>query len=640
MWFSRSTISQKVSFLSSIIAIAVALLIGVMALVSAKNIIETRMVESELPSKVNAISNYLSKEITVLLEASEQLSGNPFVLDWAAKSGQQDDALILANLKRIVAQYDLVTASWANRNSAEYWNDKGFLRVLNHEQDGWFFAFRDSGQERSVSIYQESPTDVRMYVNHQQLNGTGMAGVAKSIDDMQALLKRFKIEESGFIFVADDNGLVQLHKNSELVAKKNIDQIYGQPLKSRLLNGRQFALEQLHLNGNPLMVAASPIAGTHMYVVAEVPRNEVFSGISRLQWQIVSFAVIIALLASLGGYIFARTIAAPLQQIAARFSELGSGEAKLHYRIPEHKQPELAALGNGFNAFIGKIENAINAVAEESHGIRSASNKVFEQAQKNGIDLDQQKEQTLSVAAAVNQMGATVQEIASSAANAARYTEQSKEQTLTSQRQVESSQQAITALADDISRMSEEIDLLAQKTEQIGNILNVIRNISEQTNLLALNAAIESARAGEHGRGFAVVADEVRALARRTSQSTDEIQAMMEQLNESSAQVVRNIRLSREKAVSSVDTMHSSVELLNQVAETANQINDMATVIATATEQQSNVVADVGRTVEQISVISDNVVHEQLQVTEEVLALADSAQRLDALVATFNEQQA
>ena len=325
--------------------------------------------------------------------------------------------------------------------------------------------------------------------------------------------------------------------------------------------------------------------------------------------------------------------------MAELFSRLGRGDANLAYRLPTSPQPELNNLTSGFNQFIEKIETAIVQVADESHGIRQSSDHVFAQAKQNSLALDKQKEQTISVAAAINEMGATVQEIAQSAANAAKLTNDSRDNTKQSHQQVLQSQTTISALASDIDGITEQVALLSKKTIDIASIVDSIRGISEQTNLLALNAAIESARAGEHGRGFAVVADEVRALANRTSQSTTEIQSMIEELTQISDDVVNDISQSKNKAQQSVSAMQSSVELLNTITETANEINDMATLIATATEQQSSVVNDVGRSIEQISEISDKSMSEQINTEQAIRDLATSAQTLDALVATFNQQR-
>ncbi|EAW26806.1 putative methyl-accepting chemotaxis protein [Alteromonadales bacterium TW-7] len=630
------SITQKITALGSGIAIFVAALIGITSLYSSEDIIEQRMIESELPGKLQTISNHIGGEINMLIGAAEQLSSNEFILQWAETNN--NDALLLKELNRLVEQYDLATASWANRNTAQYWNQDGFLRVLkNDEADGWFFAFKESRKPYSISIYQESVNDVKMFINHQQVNGKGLAGLAKSITDMQKLLQQFKIEQTGFVFIADKSGLIQLHKDSSKVAKANVDSVYGSNTSNQILSSNGFKLKEIDLDGQATLVAATPIENTDLFIVAQVPKSEVFASVSTLQWQIFTFTLIIALIASLISYLLARSLSSPLFKMGELFSRLGSGDANLAYRLPESSQAELNNLSAGFNQFISKIEVAIGQVATESHDIKRSSDHVFEQAKRNSQAIDSQKEQTISVAAAINQMGATVQEIAQSAANAAKLTDSSRENTMQSHNQVMQSQATISALASDIDGITEQVSLLSKKTVDIASIIDAIRSISEQTNLLALNAAIESARAGEHGRGFAVVADEVRALANRTSQSTNEIQSMIEELTQISDDVVKDISQSKDKAQQSVGAMQNSVELLDVISETSNQINDMATLIATATEQQSNVVADVGRNIEQISEISDNAMSEQINTEQAIRDLASSAQTLDALVATFEK---
>ena len=634
----KLSITQKITALGSGIAIFVAALIGITSLYSSEDIIEQRIIESELPGKLQTISNHIGGEINMLIGAAEQLSSNEFILQWSQTNN--NDALLLKELNRLVEQYDLATASWANRNTAQYWNQDGFLRVLkNDEADGWFFAFKESRKPYSISIYQESVNDVKMFINHQQVNGKGLAGLAKSITDMQKLLQQFKIEQTGFVFIADKSGLIQLHKDSSKVAKANIDSVYGSNISNQILSSNGFKLKEIDLDGQATLVAATPIENTDLFIVAQVPKSEVFASVSTLQWQIFTFTLIIALIASLISYLLARSLSSPLFKMGELFSRLGSGDANLAYRLPESSQAELNNLSAGFNQFISKIEVAIGQVATESHDIKRSSDHVFEQAKRNSQAIDSQKEQTISVAAAINQMGATVQEIAQSAANAAKLTDSSRENTMQSHNQVMQSQATISALASDIDGITEQVSLLSKKTVDIASIIDAIRSISEQTNLLALNAAIESARAGEHGRGFAVVADEVRALANRTSQSTNEIQSMIEELTQISDDVVKDISQSKDKAQQSVGAMQNSVELLDVISETSNQINDMATLIATATEQQSNVVADVGRNIEQISEISDNAMSEQMNTEQAIRDLASSAQTLDALVATFEKHR-
>ena len=630
------SITVKISLLGSLIAIIVATLIGVISTFQAKDMVERRMLHSELPSKVENISKSIEKKIAQMKDAAQLLSSNKFILA-AESTHQRNDALLVAELQRVAKQFDLATASWANRNTAEYWNQNGFLRVLNHQEDGWFYNFTQSGEAFSISIFRETTGAVNMFVNHQQLNGIGLAGLAKSVNDMQSMLSQFTLEQTGFVFVVDNTGEIKLFPNSRSTQAQSLKELYGNAHANALLQSKSSNLINASLEGNAQLIASQPIKGTNLFVIAQVPEHEVFTEIRSLQWQIVGYASIIAIFACLVSLFLARTLAAPLSNIAQLFTNLGSGDAKLNYRLPESKQPELQALSDGFNQFITKIEHAIKQVAHESHEIRATSLRLTEQSNQTCHALNEQKSQTLSVAAAINQMGATVQEIAGNANNSAQLTESSKNTVGHSEQEIAQSQITLGQLADDIKSMAEQVNSLVERTRSIACIVEVIRGISEQTNLLALNAAIESARAGEHGRGFAVVADEVRALASRTSQSTDEIHSTINDLTLAAENIVSQITQSRNQAEQSVMSMQNSVDLLKDVSETSNQINDMTTLIAAATEEQSNVVAEVGLNIEQISAASDNVVDETQAISQAIETLAESAKTLDSLVVSFEQ---
>ncbi len=160
-----------------------------------------------------------------------------------------------------------------------------------------------------------------------------------------------------------------------------------------------------------------------------------------------------------------------------------------------------------------------------------------------------QQSETDQVATAINQMAASVQEVANNAQRTAEAASRANSEAATGTEVVNRTGAAIGQLAQDIQRAGDVIHELEAHSNDITKVLDVIRGIAEQTNLLALNAAIEAARAGEQGRGFAVVADEVRSLASRTQQSTQEINSMIGALQGGARQAVEVMQRSREQAM-------------------------------------------------------------------------------------------
>ncbi|WP_256669897.1 methyl-accepting chemotaxis protein [Pseudomonas sp. OIL-1] len=183
---------------------------------------------------------------------------------------------------------------------------------------------------------------------------------------------------------------------------------------------------------------------------------------------------------------------------------------------------------------------------------------------------------------------------------------------------------ALRRLAGDVTEAAGVINRLEQDSERIGGVLSVIQAIAEQTNLLALNAAIEAARAGDQGRGFAVVADEVRALAGRTQASTQDIQKMIESLQAGSAQAVSVMQRSAAVAAESVDQAAGTERALGDTAQAVVRINDMATQIAAACEEQSQTTEEIARNISGIRDLSN----QAAQSSEESRGASESLARL------------
>ena len=219
-----------------------------------------------------------------------------------------------------------------------------------------------------------------------------------------------------------------------------------------------------------------------------------------------------------------------LKRLSVLMGQVAGGDMTVQVEVDS--RDELGALASEFNDTVERIRELIRQVSQTAGEVHQQSQQVESISSESSQAVASQRSQIEQVATAMNEMSATSQEVARSAAMAVTSAEQVNTETLNGRKLVESSVEGIRKLAGEIENSVKVINKLADDSTSISRVLEVIKGVAEQTNLLALNAAIEAARAGEQGRGFAVVADEVRTLARRTQQSTEEIEQMIARLQE------------------------------------------------------------------------------------------------------------
>ncbi len=304
-------------------------------------------------------------------------------------------------------------------------------------------------------------------------------------------------------------------------------------------------------------------------------------------------------------------------------------------RIDIGSKDELGQLSSSFNLMLDKFQTSLHSVAETSSSLAESSQGMAGITADAAISVQTQRDELEMVATAMNEMTATVVEVAKNANDAADAAVQTDSQSQAGLAVVNNTVQSIEGLAVGIERASQVVKDLEDDSNQIGSILDVIKGIAEQTNLLALNAAIEAARAGEQGRGFAVVADEVRTLASRTQESTEEIQRMIEKLQGGAKLAADAMSDSRQYVDDSVNHARSAGEVLQSIATAIATITDMNTQIATAAEEQSTVSEEINTNIVNISNAAEQTAEGASVSSKEGENLALMAQRLSVLVREF-----
>ncbi|UEH10246.1 methyl-accepting chemotaxis protein [Pseudomonas sp. HN8-3] len=319
---------------------------------------------------------------------------------------------------------------------------------------------------------------------------------------------------------------------------------------------------------------------------------------------IIASSALALLVGLIAAWLITRLIVAPLRSVIAVAQQIASGD--LSGRMEVSRRDEIGQLmqamqqmSSGLSQMVSGLQAGIEQLASSAHSLSSVT-------EQTNHEVNSQKEETEQVATAMNQMTATVHDVARNAEQAAQAAQTADAKVDSGQQVVRMSLQRIELLATSSNSASASIESLSAEIQNIGAVLSVINSVAEQTNLLALNAAIEAARAGEQGRGFAVVADEVRALAKRTQQSTEEIERLVSTLRSAAQSSVQQIQQSGELVKLAVGDALQTESALGSIAAAVSLIQQMNQQIAAAAEEQSSVAEEINRSVTSIRASADH----------------------------------
>lgn len=351
--------------------------------------------------------------------------------------------------------------------------------------------------------------------------------------------------------------------------------------------------------------------------------------------RLVIVAVILAaLMATVAlALVLTASIVRPMRRAVALSNEIAKGD--LTHEVLIDGNDEATELLTSLSDMQGTLRNIIGQINDSTHVLTTSAEEMTAVMDDSTAGLQRQNDQIEQAATAVNEMTCAVEEVASNAVSTSEASRQSSESAQQGRIQLDDAIASIQALAQDVLSASDRAGDLANQTQNITRVLDVIRAVAEQTNLLALNAAIEAARAGDAGRGFAVVADEVRALAKRTGESTQEIESMIGNIKQGTGMTVDALQQSASRAQGTLEKAQAAGVALVRIAETVAGINERNLVIASASEEQAQVTREIDRNLVNIRDLSVQTSAGAQQTTVATQELSRLAVDLSTLVRRF-----
>lgn len=320
-----------------------------------------------------------------------------------------------------------------------------------------------------------------------------------------------------------------------------------------------------------------------------------------------------------------------IEALRKSMKAIASGAGDLTFRLDTTFSDEIGKTSESFNQFMAQLQGIINQVRQATEQVSSAAVELSAMSEQMSTGSSNQTQQTLQVAAAVEEMSSSVGEVAKNASNVANFSKSAKDMADKGGKVVEEAVKGMEKIARSVKDTAGVIEALGASSKQIGEIVSVIDNIAEQTNLLALNAAIEAARASEQGRGFAVVADEVRKLAERTTKATSEIGGMISTIQVDISKAVDTMNEGTGEVECGVALANEAGQALHEIVDGSEKIMDMVTQIAVASEEQSSVSTEISGNVERISnLCKDNnaAATQTARSSEDLLNLATNLQEM------------
>lgn len=459
------------------------------------------------------------------------------------------------------------------------------------------------------------------------------------ISGLKNSIKSRHLGQSGFLMLIDagggsNRGQVLIHPDYEGQSIEQLPDAQQRQQFQQLLQQPQAEQSYQAADGREVHWSSRPVSGWNWILTAVVYPDELQQHQKQLVYYQFSALGLTLLLLILGLSVASqRLLKRPLQTMIGCIERMAQG----HYAdpLPQHREDEIGNVYSALAQMQQQVGHTLRQILDASHQLSEAADALSQGSHHIARQSREQSESAVSMAAAVEELTASIGEVASQSDTARQLSQNSGKLSGQGSQVMHQASREMSNIASTVNAFSQTIQDLGNQSRQISSIVNVINEIADQTNLLALNAAIEAARAGEQGRGFAVVADEVRNLAKRTSESTHEIAAMIHHIQQGTQNAVSQLETSLKQVQQGEYLAQQASANIEQIAAGSLQVVQVVEQISGSLGEQASVSHQVSTSVEQIAQMAESNASSVQQAVQATLDLQRLAKDLQRLVSQF-----
>ncbi len=595
-------------------------------------------VQAQMQTQIERDAIEIVGFFTQYARVSETFINSPAVIDWlrnhterGVMTGSDESYQPLNRMLHAVSDRDenVLSAFIGSELTQEYMAEDRLTGVpedgSDDKQNGYFLGIRPWYQH--AVDYKEMLTtspdvdiitggisvSIEQVIYHQnQLLGAG--GIDISINNIAELSRSIHFKGKGFAVLFDDkwqnvtfpDHIAKLKIKTPMTA---IDSLEGFDGFAELPTAPAEALTPVQVQGQPYYALSIPVSAQMpkmtWYLVLFVPTQVIDDPASAAVTAQIITSVLTLLGILLVLYIITTVISKPLSKLTSAFEGVASGDSDLTRTIEVEANDETGRLAGYFNEFLNKLRGVVSRVDEGKNQVQRSSQQIESITTRLIAQTEQDKAQLSSVSVAATELAASANEIEN---NATKTSEAANEMRLKTDSANTIARTATDTMAT-LGRQMTSVDAIIKELEisssNIGQVIEVINTIASQTNLLALNAAIEAARAGEQGRGFAVVADEVRGLASRTQESTEEISAVIVDLQNKIKQANEQVAKGMEHTEQVNHDIAQSGQSMQEIGVLLDDIQDDMAHVAGACVEQTKAIQEISETMNGVALSAD-----------------------------------